>query len=221
MNPLPAAPAVPVFPALPSTPLAVRTIEHVRARETESVANHSFRSYLFAALLAEHEGLRPSADFDPELLFLACVLHDLGTSPTAAGTQRFEVEGADMAAEFLGRNGVGAAGVDLVWEAIALHSSPGIAERRGTLAYLTRRGVGADFGIGSEFVTDAQGQAVHSGHPRLRMVGSLVDEIVRHAARGPQNAPRFSIAGELVRERGPEGRPTAMEQAAAASRWGE
>ena len=208
-------------PTLPVTPQAVRAVEYVRACETEPVANHSLRSYLFAVLLAEHEGLRPPADFDPDLLFFACVLHDLGTSPVAGGTQRFEVDGADMAAKFLTGNGAGKRGVDLVWEAIALHSSPGIAERRGTLAYLTRRGVGIDFGPGSEFITDAQGQAVHTRYPRLRMVTSLTDEIVRHARRGPQNAPRYSIAGELVRERGQEGYPTTIEQAALTSRWGE
>ena len=208
-------------PALPTTPLAVRAVEYVRACETEPVANHSVRSYLFAVLLADHEGLRAPVDFDPDLLFFACVLHDLGTSPVAGGTQRFEVDGADLAAEFLTGNGVGARGVDLVWEAIALHSSPGIAERRGALAYLTRRGVGIDFGPGSEFITDDQGRAVHSRYPRLRMVPSLVSEIVRHAGRSPQNAPRYSIAGELVRERGRQGHPTAMERAALTSRWGE
>jgi HD domain len=208
-------------PALPATPLAVRAVEYVRACETEPVANHSMRSYLFAVLLAEHEGLRPPADFELDLLFFACVLHDLGTSPVAGGTQRFEVDGADMAAKFLTGNGADARGVDLVWEAIALHSSPGIAERRGILAYLTRRGVGIDFGPGSEFITDAQGQAVHTRYPRLRMATSLVDEIIRHAGRSPQNAPRYSIAGELVRERGQEGHPTTMEQAALTSRWGE
>ena len=185
------------------------------------MANHSLRSYLFAVLLADHEGLRPSADFDPDLLFFACVMHDLGTSVVAGGAQRFEVNGADLAATFLTDNGVNARGVDLVWEAIALHSSPGIAERRGALAYLTRRGVGIDFGPGSGFIADAQGQAVHSRYPRLRMVTSLIDEIVRHAERSPQNAPRYSIAGELVRERGREGHPTAIEQAALTSRWGE
>lgn len=218
MNPVPALATV---PALPTTPLAVRTVDYVRACVTEPVANHSLRSYLFAALLAEHEGLTPLTDFDPDLLFFSCVLHDLGTSSVAGGTQRFEVDGADMAAKFLTDNGVDARGVDLVWEAIALHSSPGIAERRGALAYLTRRGVGIDFGPGSEFITDAQGQAVHTRYPRLRMVTSLIDEIVRHAARSPQNAPRYSIAGELVRERGQEGHPTTLEQAAPASRWGE
>jgi HD superfamily phosphodiesterase len=121
-------------PALPDTPLAVSAIEYVRACETESVINHSIRSYLFATLLAEHEGLRAGADFDRELLYCACVLHDLGTSPLASGTERFEVAGADLAATFLAGNGIGAGGVDLVWEAIALHSTPGIPERRGPLA---------------------------------------------------------------------------------------
>ena len=207
-------------PALPATPLAVRAVEYVRACEVEPVANHSLRSYLFATLLAEHEGLRPSADFDPDLLYFACVLHDLGTSPEAGGSQRFEVDGADMAAKFLTDNRVDARDVDLVWEAIALHTSPGIAERRGTLAYLTRRGIAIDFGLGSEFITDAQGQAVHSRHPRLRMATSLIDEIVRQAGRGPQNAVRYTLPGELVRERG-EGHLTALEQAALTSRWGD
>ena len=208
-------------PALPATPLAVRTVEFLRASVTEPVANHSLRSYLFAMLAAEHECIRPTTDFDPELLFFACVLHDLGTSAAARGSQRFEVDGADMAAGYLTDNGVDADGVGLVWEAIALHTSPGIAERRGTLAYLTRRGVGIDFGPGSEFVTDAQGLAIHRSLPRLRMVRSLIDEIVRHARRGPQNAPRYSLAGELVRERGQDESLTMMEQAAPASRWGE
>jgi HD domain len=208
-------------PALPATPLAVRAAEYVRACETEAVANHSIRSYLFAVMLAEHEGLWPSAEFDPDLLFFACLMHDLGTSPQASGTQRFELDGADMAATFLTDNGIDASAVELVWEAIALHTSPGIAERHGVLAYLTRGGVGVDFGRGSEFITGAQGQEIHARHPRLRMATALVDEIVRHAARGPLNAPPYTIAGELVRERGQDGHLTTLERAARASRWGE
>jgi hypothetical protein len=207
-------------PSLPGTPLAARAVAYVRACETESVANHSIRSYLFAAMLAAHEGLRPAADYDPGLLFFACLLHDLGTSPRASGTQRFEVEGADLAAAFLIDNGTDRRGADLVWEAIALHTSPGIAERRGTLAYLTRAGIGIDFGRGSEFITDDQGQAIHARYPRLRMATALVGEIARHAARSPLNAPLYSLPGELVRERGADGHVTTLERAAHASRWG-
>jgi HD domain len=206
-------------PALPDTPLAVSAIEYVRACETVPVINHSIRSYLFAALLAEHEGLRSGADFDNELLFFACVLHDLGTSPLASGTERFEVEGADMAAAFLAGNGIGAGQADLVWEAIALHSTPGIPERRGPVAYLTRRGVAMDFGFFSDFISDELGRSIHDSHPRLNMATALTDEIIRHAARGPLNALPPSIAAELIRER-KEG-PTTLERLTRAGRWGE
>ncbi|MET9251703.1 HD domain-containing protein [Nonomuraea sp. NPDC003709] len=208
------------IPALPDGPVARHAVELVRSCESEPVANHSIRSYLFATLLAEHEGLKTGTDFDADLLFYACVLHDLGTSPSAPGKQRFEVEGADMAAEFLTGHGYGMRETDPVWEAIALHTSPGIAERRGVLAYLTRRGVGADFGIGTDFLTDPQGEAIHLRYPRLNMVTVLVDDIVRHAARAPQAAARYTLAGELTRERGELGTPTTLEHAANASRWG-
>jgi hypothetical protein len=207
-------------PGLPDTPLAVSAVEYVRACETEPVVNHSIRSYVFATLLAEHEGLRPGADFDPGLVFFACVLHDLGTSPLASGTQRFEVDGADMAATFLTGNGIGAADVDLVWEAIALHSTPGIPERRGPIAYLTRLGVAMDFGLGSDFISDEQGRAIHDRYPRLNMATALIDEIVRHAARGRMNALPPSVAAEFIRERKDGGLST-VERLTRAGRWGE
>ncbi|NUP35198.1 MAG: HD domain-containing protein [Streptomycetaceae bacterium] len=208
------------IPALPDTPVARRAVAHIRACESEPVANHSVRSYLFAVLLADHEGFKAGDDFDADLLFYACVLHDLGTSPAAPGKERFEVEGADMAVEFLTEQGYDTRETDAVWEAIALHTSSGLAERRGALAYLTRRGVGADFGVGVDAVTDAQGEAVHAPYPRLNMVTALVDDIVRQAARSPQAAARFTIAGELSRERREQGTPTAWEVAAGGGRWG-
>ncbi|MCA2223186.1 hypothetical protein [Nonomuraea aurantiaca] len=66
---------------------------------------------------------------------LADVMHDLGLGTLAAGQARFEVEGADLAASVLTEHGIAAADVDRVWEAIALHSSVGIADRRGLLTY--------------------------------------------------------------------------------------
>ncbi|MEU0567948.1 HD domain-containing protein [Nonomuraea sp. NPDC005983] len=102
------------IPALPHSPVACHAVEHVRSCESEPVANHSIRSYLFAILLAEHEGLKASTDFDADLLFHACILHGLGTSPSAPGKQRFEVEGANMAAEFLTGHGYGVRETDAV-----------------------------------------------------------------------------------------------------------
>ena len=98
--------------------------------------NHSVRSYLFGELVAAREGMRPRADYDADALFLGCVLHDLGAGSAAPGKERFEVEGADLAAALLTEHGCERTLVDGVWEAIALHTSMGIADRRGALCHL-------------------------------------------------------------------------------------
>jgi hypothetical protein len=210
--------------ALPATPLAAAVVDLIRPVQTPSVFNHSVRSYLFARLMAGRLGLSAGSDYDDDLLFSACAMHDLGVASDGPHTQRFEVEGADRAADFLVERGVPASDADQVWQAIALHTSPGIAERRGTLCVLVRAGVGFDFGgpMGTEHteaLTDQQADAVHAVYPRLDMIGSLTDAIVAQAAKSPKNAPRYSIPGEFLRERGEFGR-TRMEHSCRSSRWG-
>ncbi|HEY9291538.1 MAG TPA: HD domain-containing protein [Microlunatus sp.] len=192
-------------------PIAAAAMDLARSTETEPIFNHSVRSYWWAVLLAEHENVTSDADFDPSLLFAATVLHDLGTGDRAEGRQRFEVEGADLAAELLTALGVPGRDVDRVWEAIALHTSAGIAERRGLLCYLTREGIGIDFGRRAELVREHQ-EGIHARWPRLEMVRSLVDAIVDHAARSEAAAPPYSTPGELLRERRQYG-VTRMERA--------
>ncbi|MBE3012042.1 HD domain-containing protein [Microbispora sp. NEAU-D428] len=204
---------------LPTGPLAEAILSTVRTSETPSVANHSVRSFLFAQLLAAHEGCLEDPAYDRDLLFAATVLHDLGTGDLAKGEARFEVEGADLAADLLREHRVAEADIDRVWEAIALHASPGIAERRGLLAYLTRQGVAIDFGWNAEIVSGWE-KRIHAAYPRLALARSLVDAIVERAARSAAAAPRYSIGGELLRERRADG-VTGLELAAAASPWGE
>jgi hypothetical protein len=204
---------------VPAGPLAEAALTVVRTSESASVANHSLRSFYFADLLAAREGCDQDAAYDRDLLFAATVMHDLGTGALAKGEARFEVEGADLAAAVLREHGVAGPDVDRVWEAIALHTSPGIAERRGLLAYLTRAGVGIDFGRHPE-IASAWASRIHAACPRLDMVRTLVDAIVERAARSPAAGPRYSIGGELLRERRASG-ITEMEITAAASPWGK
>jgi hypothetical protein len=204
---------------LPTGPLADAVLRMVRSSESASIANHSVRSFLFAQLLAEHEGALDDAAYDRDLLFSATVMHDLGAGDLAHGHARFEVEGADLAAALLTEHGVDAGDVDRVWEAIALHTSDGIAERRGLLAYLTCQGIGTDFGRNAELVADRE-KEIHDAYPRLTMVRSLTDAIVERAARSAAAAPRYSIGGEFLRERRTDG-ITTLERAAASCPWGE
>lgn len=189
------------IPEFPDAPLARLAVDLVTAEESPATAHHSLRSALFARMLADHRGAEPGRDYDPLLLFLACALHDIGLSEAGNRGQRFEVDGADTAAEFLTRQGMPAAEVDAVWEAIALHTSPGIAERRGVLPELVRTGIGVDFGFGAGFLTDAAAGAVHARYPRLDMATVLTDEIVSQVRARPEKAPPYSLPAELLRER--------------------
>jgi hypothetical protein len=212
--------SLPVLPDLIDTAVAQAAIRLSQSTESPSVFNHSVRSYLFGDLLATHDGMRPGADYDREALFLGSVLHDLGAGTAAPGKERFEVEGADLAAALLTEHGCERAVVDAVWEAIALHTSAGIADRRGALCYLVRGGVGMDFGRNADFVDEQTAATIHARYPRLSMASTLMDAIAAHAQRSPEAAPPYSFPAEVLRERQTDG-ITLLELAASHGRWGD
>ena len=119
--------------AMPDSPLAREVLDLVHRGLPLAIRNHSLRSFVFARFVADHRGLRPGKDYDPDLLFCACALHDVGLAAGAGTAQRFEVASADIAAELLTRRGAPAADVDAVWQAIALNTAVGIVERRGVV----------------------------------------------------------------------------------------
>src|SRR6478672_12462726 len=91
---------------LPTGPLVDASLALVRSTESRPIADHSIRSFLFARLVADHEGCLNDAAYDEDLLFAATVMHDLGLGEHAQGQARFEVEGADLAAGVLREHGV-------------------------------------------------------------------------------------------------------------------
>jgi hypothetical protein len=183
--------------ALPTGPLVDASLALVRATESSPIVDHSIRTFLFARLLAEHEGCLKDVQYDEELLFAATVMHDLGLGEHARGRARFEVEGADLAAAVLREHGVAEADVERVWEAIALHSSHGLAERRGLLTYLTYKGVFIDAGRLTGGVADGLRKEVLDAYPKP--AGRyLADAIIEHANRSSAAAPPGSIAAYLL-----------------------
>jgi HD domain len=184
--------------ALPTGPLVDASLDLVRSTESQPIADHSIRSFLFARLYAEHEGALNDAAYDEELLFAATVMHDLGLGEQARGHARFEVEGADLAVEVLREHGVGEADVDRVWEAIALHSSHGLAERRGLLTYLTYKGVFIDAGRITDALADDLRQQVLNAYPKPSDGPYIRDAIIAHGQRSPSAAPPGSLAAHLL-----------------------
>ena len=185
---------------LPTGAVADASLAIARSSVSRPILDHSIRSFLFARLLAEHEGCLNDAAYDEDLLFAATVLHDLGLGEHATGEARFEVEGADLAAAVLRRHSVAEGDIDRVWEAIALHSSVGIAHRRGLLTSLTHKGVFIDAGRITVAVADRLRQEVLNAYPRPAADRSIADAIVAHATRSEAAAPPGSLAFELLRQ---------------------
>jgi HD domain len=162
------------------------------------VAHHSLRSYLFARELATAKGLQPDVDYDDELVFLSCILHDLGVTEHANGDQRFEVDGADAAARFLSDHGVSETRVTTAWQAIALHTSIGLAHRFGPEQAITQMGIGADIvGTDKHLLPMGFADQVHSSWPRHDLGYALAEVIARQVHANPAKGPPLTFPGHL------------------------
>jgi hypothetical protein len=149
---------------IPDSKLAREAAELVRSYENEMLFNHSVRVYVFGAI----KGIRQKLKFDSELLYIAALFHDLGlVDHYHTETKRFEVDGADAAREFLRGHGITQPKADLVWEAIALHTTPGIPQYMRPEIALTNVGVLVDVvGIGYDEYTPEQRDQVIAAFPR-------------------------------------------------------
>lgn len=135
-----------VLHKIPQTEVCTETLRIVQGAEPVPIFNHSIRVYLIARFLAEKEDSEWARPEKLELLFVAAAYHDFGVSSHDHGPERFEVCGADMAKQQLELQGrFSSEDSHRVWVAIAVHTSPGIAERIDPLARLIRLSVKADF----------------------------------------------------------------------------
>ena len=194
--------------ALPTGPVVDASLALVRSTESQPIVDHSIRSFLFARLVAEQEGCLDDSAYDEELLFAAAVMHDLGLGDRAEGQARFEVEGADLAASLLRSQGVAEPDIDRVWEAIALHSSHGIADRRGLLTYLTYKGVFVDVGHLADAIEERLRDEVLSALPKPPGDNSILTAILEHGTRSDAAAPPGSLAAYLLLVQQLQGQPT-------------
>ena len=149
---------------IPDSALAREATDLVRDAASPLLFDHSRRVYLFGSLRGRAQGL----SFDPELLYVSAMFHDLGLTERYRRTdQRFEIDGADEARSFLRRHGISDDDADRVWTAIALHTTPEIPLHLSAEIALVTRGVELDvLGIGYDAVTDAERDAVTAAHPR-------------------------------------------------------
>lgn len=149
---------------IPDSRLARAATELIRDTESDLLYHHSVRVYFWGSLLGRRRQLR----FDPELLYIASMFHDLGlTSRYQQSPLRFEVDGANAARDFLRSHGVAESDIATVWAAIALHTTPGIPEHMHPEIALIQAGAGMDVaGRGYQDFGDDEREAVIAAHPR-------------------------------------------------------
>ncbi|MFD5466780.1 nuclear transport factor 2 family protein [Kitasatospora sp. NPDC127059] len=207
---------------LPRSELAVAALRFAEETEEPFLFRHSVRGYLFARGLAERRGLRADADYHDERLFLGCVLHDLGLTEEGNGDQRFEVDGADLAATFLREHGADEDTVAVVWDAVALHTSDGIAARKGPEVGLAQAGIALDvMGRGRDALPDGFAERVHDAFPREDLGYAIADAIIAQALANPAKASPLSFPGQLLRRRLPHGALPDWHDLIAQAGWGD
>jgi hypothetical protein len=150
--------------AVPDTKLAREATALVREATTDLIYHHSRRVYWWGSLQGRNRGL----SYDPELLYIGAMFHDLGLNEDYRRSgRRFEVDSADAARRFLHGHGVPEDSIRRVWTAIALHTTPGIPQYMEPEVALVTAGVEYDvLGVGYRDVGEADRAAVTALHPR-------------------------------------------------------
>jgi hypothetical protein len=168
---------------IPDTLLAKEATEVLRKYSTDLLFDHSIRVYLFAAAQGRQRKLR----FDPELLYVAAAFHDLGLiAKFSSQTERFEVDGANAARQFLTAHNIAEDQVQVVWEAIALHTTPGIPKYMRPEVALLNSGVLLDvLGVGLDRFPVELREEIVAKYPRKDFKNRFIQQYFAGFAHKP------------------------------------
>jgi hypothetical protein len=168
---------------IPDTALCNAAVDLLEASSPEFLCTHCLRTFVFGSLAVKSLG---RTVVDEEAAFCGAVLHDLGLIPAYRGNNRFEVDGADAARQFCTKHQVPPKRADLIWEAIALHTSPGIAIRLAGEIALVHLGAGLDFlGLGLDQVPPQVVEELLEKYPRMNFKAEFRDLLVEHCRHNP------------------------------------
>jgi hypothetical protein len=173
---------------IPDSKLAREATELVHDTESTLLFNHSTRVYYFASLAGKRRGLK----FDPELLYVAAMFHDMGLTPRySSESDRFEVDGANTARSFLRERNIPQLEIDTVWTAIALHTTPGIPQYMPPVVALLTNGVEMDvLGIAYSEFSDADREAIVAAYPRTE---HFKEDIIKAFFDGIKHKPETTF----------------------------
>ncbi len=202
---------------IPDSKLAREITELIRETESDLLFNHSNRVYLFAATAGKRRGLK----FDDELLFAGAMFHDIGlTNKYRSDNLRFEVDGANAAAEFLRSHNFSQQDVELVWTSIALHTTTGIPQFMHPNVALVTAGVEMDvIGLGYDDYDKAERERITSLFPRSN---NFKEDIIQAFYDGFHHKPGTTFGtmnADVLADKDPSFKPINMCSEIRKSKW--
>jgi len=149
--------------SVPDGPLITAVIEHAQRLSEPYLFNHAMRSWLFAEAIGRIKGI----DYDREVVAIGTILHDIGLTASVSGPNRFEVNGADAALSFIKGKGLSDRRAQLIWDTVALNSTPSLALHKESEVAVATMGIGLDYGgFGIEALPTADVERILGAFPR-------------------------------------------------------
>ena len=187
--------------SIPNSKLAAEVTELVRDTASPLLFHHSSRVYYFGALAGKRRGL----GFDPELLYVGAMFHDMGlTRRHSSATERFEVDGANAARDFLRSHHISQQDIDVVWTAIALHTTPGIPQHMHPVVALVTAGVEMDvLGLTYPEYTTAQREAVVRAYPRTEHFKEDIIQAFYDGIKGKPQTTFGNVKADVLADKDP------------------
>lgn len=181
----------------PDTKICVAAMELARDHSPAYLFNHVMRSHAFG----QAAGAMQNADYDPEVMFIGSVLHDLGLVDQFVREDRFEIDGADAAADFLSRHGYPDKKIALIWDAIALHTTFAVPQRKAPEIALVQLGAGIDIGaVPRALISTEVVEMILAEYPRLGFKQAFLDAMAAVIRRKPHTGA-FNLMSDVAREK--------------------
>ncbi len=170
---------------VPDGPLITAALEYAERLCEPYLFNHAMRSWLFAELIGRTKGI----DYDRDVVAVGTILHDIGLTRSVSGPNRFEVNGADAALSFIRGRGLSDRRAQLIWDLVALNSTPSLALHKELEVAVGTMGIGLDYGgFGLDALQAGDVSRVLGEFPRLRMKDRFSDACCRLVAERPETS---------------------------------
>jgi hypothetical protein len=165
---------------VPDTRVIALALERARSESEPYLFNHAVRSWLFAARIAQLK----SVVHDGEVVAVGVFLT---LTKDFKGPRRFEVEAADLARAFAREQGFDDRRAQLVWDSVALNSTPSIGSFKEAEVALCTAGIGLDFaGWQLDRFPSEDLARILEAFPRLAMKQRFTDSVCGLIKASPQ-----------------------------------